>query len=173
MASITEEFRVALDTERKFEFYFTAAIFTILGLGVDSAEVYVNRSRDILSLGGFFFLAVSALCAALALSRFVRRNWIVAELEDLEASLYSLRTERRRFPTSPRAGSDLQEAELEAGRMETLVADERARAGNLRNLIRDIRELRNWSFLLGLILLLLARVWPVFAAATGAPGGSG
>jgi len=172
MASMSEEFRVALETERKFEFYFTAAIFTIFGLAVQTVEVYPDRARDVLLLGGYFFLAISAACAAIALSRFIQRNWVVAELEDMEANLYALRSERRR-PAIPSHHAIGMDEEREVAHLVSNLGKEQAEANNLKNLIRYTRELRNWSFVLGLVLLLISRIWPVFAAIMSAPGPTG
>ncbi len=43
MESMTDEFRLAFETDRRFEFYITAAIFTILGVSVQTSEVYADR----------------------------------------------------------------------------------------------------------------------------------
>jgi hypothetical protein len=169
MSSVTEEFRIALETERKFEFYITGAIFTILGLSVQFSGVYDDRLRNILLLGAYLFLSLSALCAAVALSRFVRRNWIIAEVQDLEADLQTLRAERASGKLAEGLARDRRSADFEGdlARAQDTLSDEAARAVTIKNVIRYMRELRNWSFLLGLILLLFARIWPVFVSVVG------
>lgn len=164
MESMTDEFRLAFETDRRFEFYITAAIFTILGVSVQTSEVYADRLRNVLALGGYFFLVISAACAAIALSRFVRRNWIVAEIEDSTARLRALQVERVRSARKPAEGAD-NGIDAEISDYSAAVASGHASAGNIKNLIRFTREMRNWALLLGLVLLLFARIWPTVASA--------
>jgi hypothetical protein len=167
MESVTEEIRVALETERKFEFYFIGAIFTILGLAVQTAQVYTEASRNILSVGGFLFLAVSAICAFIALSRLVRRNWVIADMQDWEASLQALHGARAESILRVSVDDQAEEVAVdnEITRLARRVTTEEAKAATMRNVILVSRELRNWAFLLGLALILLARTWPIILSA--------
>jgi hypothetical protein len=164
MSLVTEEVRVAIETERKFEFYIVGAIFTILGLAVHTAQPYEQPARNLVTICAFVALVVSAVCAVVALSMLMKRHWVIADMQGWEAGLQVLRGIQAQGATQVNVQGQAQPQPIadQVNRFETNKGREEVKSRSARRIIDALRFIRIWTFLLGLILLLSAKLWPIF-----------
>jgi|GEM_PF-4265916 len=167
MSLIIEETRVAIETERKYEFYIVGAILTILGLAVSTVEVYpgeVWRNRTIIL--AFAFLTAAAICAIFSLRRLMQRHWVIANMQGWLANVQTLRFVQAPphnlahvdYEGPPRRRVPIAEAIAEADENRQREA---ATSLHQRHQLDWLRGVRDWAFLVGLLLLLLTKLWPV------------
>ena len=164
MNLVTEEVRVALETERKFEFYVIAAVFTILGLAVHTATAYEQPIRNYLEIGAFVMLFISFLCAIFAVSRLMHRHWVIADMQGWAAGLQVLRSAQAQGLKQVTVAGHVQPQPIEdqIDRFESNRAQEEVKSIKSRWWIDLFRITRMWTFFLGLMLLLLTKLWPIF-----------
>jgi hypothetical protein len=161
MPTITEETRIALETERKFEFYIAGAIFTILALAVQSAEVLPELIQNVLMAISFLFLFASSICAVFALSIMMKRHWVIADVSGWNEGLQALKDVKNKgIKDVSQNGQQKPIDEVILDFESNKLKNEQASISR-RKIIDWLRKGRQCLFLIGLLLLLLAKTWPI------------
>lgn len=166
MSLVTEEVRVALDTERKFEFYLAGVIFTVLGFASQTVEPYAEPLRNACLLIALVLLVASSVCAILTLEFMVRRHWTIANMQGWSEALKVLQGEKAKGATHVNIQGESQPKLIDEQikLVEENSNKDSAKSVTHRRFLRWLRNVRTWSFLVGSVLFLTAKVWPLFGA---------
>lgn len=147
------------ELQEKFELYLLALIFTILGLAIQTAKLGTYRAADVLEILGWISLAISGVTGLW------RMEWVPVALKT-GAQLQGLRKERQKLAEHAERGlkqvqiEDQQEPfdvhELVATR-DGIIQRGQARLDKIEKTIHVKYAIHKWTFVLGLVLLIVAR----------------
>jgi len=153
------------ELQEKFELYLLALIFTILGLAIQTAKLGINRASDVLEVLGWLSLMVSGLTG---LSRL---EWVPVALKT-GSQLQDIRNERKRLADAAEGGMQWVPVvdQPEPANINDLIADRDNAIGKAQSHIDKMEQriqlkygIHKWSFVIGLVLLFMARAYgPVF-----------
>jgi len=147
------------ELQEKFELYLLALIFTILGLAIQTAKLGTYRAADVSEILGWVSLAVSGVAGLW------RMEWVPVALKT-GAQLQGLRKERQEL--AEHADRGVQQVRIEdqpepadvrrlIETRDDIINRGQARLDKIEAAIGIKYEIHKWTFVLGLVLLIVAR----------------
>lgn len=149
------------ELQEKFELYLLALIFTILGLAIQTAKFGTYRAADVSEILGWVSLTVSGVCGLW------RMEWIPVALKT-GAQLQGLRKERQEL--AEHADRGIQQVQIDdqpepadvhelITTRDGIIQKGQSRLDDIEKAIRVKYAIHKWTFVLGLVLLIVARSW--------------
>lgn len=155
--TVTDEIRVALETERQFEFYFIGLVFTVVALAVNFFTAYKSAVFNLLALVSFGCLFLSGVCALFALNNLMKRHWLIADQRGWRDGLAVIQQARSAGITHvTREGKNEPIADTVAY-FENNLGPTEIRSIRLRTRIDLLRSVRLWTFVCGIFILLVLK----------------
>ena len=158
---------ISIQTQQKFEFYFLALVFTVLGLSIQTYH-FSTKIQAVFEIGAWLFLLVSGF-AGLS-----RMEWIPVSYKS-----YSDLKEEESIISEAKAGRPLQLSgkllsDVEAEKFTLHIAD------RIKERTRRMKEIDNrhkiktflhkWLFVAGLALLIISRAVNLCSSAHSSAG---
>ena len=150
-----ENLKISIETQKKFEFYFLALVFTILGLSIQTSQ-FSTRIQTVFEIGAWLAFLASGL-AGLS-----RMEWIPIAYkhysERAKEKLHSIEAKTGR-PFINGTGQQLSKEEIANYAQK---ADERIteRTKIMNKIETDVKikyRIHKWGFVAGLVLLVISR----------------
>ncbi len=155
--TVTDQVRVALETERQFEFYFIGLIFTVVALAVNFFTPYKIAIFNVLALISFACLFVSGICALFALNYLAKRHWLIADQRGWRDGLAAIQQARTSGLTQVTRDGQNEPVADTIAYFESNIGPTETRSIILRRRVDLLREVRLWTFVTGLFILLLVK----------------
>jgi len=145
---------ISIQAQQKFEFYFLALVFTVLGLSIQTA-VFASETQSAIEIIAWVFFLISGL-AGLSRMEWIPVSYIhYSKLTEEESIVKEAKADRPLM----KSGQLLSKIEVEdlVQRVENRIKERTKIMDNL-----DIRSkvkyfLHKWMFVVGLVLLVVSR----------------
>lgn len=159
--SVNENAAISQKFQERFEFYVIALIFTILGLSIQTATFGNGAVSDLLEIFGWIFLFVSGL---VGLSRL---EWFPVAY-NVHSKIEAIQTEKSRLHNLQEIGhtevggeyeENIAPIHEEIAEHGNAISSLRSKVENIEKWIKRKYLIHKWSFVLGLLFLLLSRAY--------------
>ena len=153
--------KLSIEKQEKFEFYFIALVFTILGLSIQTSNLIKENCQYIFEIIGWVLLMISGLTG---LSRL---EWIpviyahIAKIQREEGRKNMFeKAYYRKIPLTDEYGNFWEERELQKELNETrqILEERRKKQNNLEKNALIKYKIHRLAFYLGLIFLMTSRI---------------
>jgi hypothetical protein len=157
---------IAVDRQGKFDLYFIGLTFTVLGLAVQTAKVGVYYTADVAEILGWIALLVAAFNGMRRLEWMPEHYRLQGLKHDQEAQRFEggkivLTHPGAQFTVAP-TGETISAREYVANAQDAITKIDK-RLDELNNLSVRLSKWHRYGFLVGVVLLAVARAAPVIA----------
>ena len=155
-SDVTPSISIAIETERKFEFYFVGLIFTLLGLSVQTGNSITELTPSLFELVGRTLLLLSGILAILRLEWLKNRMWAIANMEGWESNRKILEELKSKGVDIVNKDQPIQEHISQSNNEKQNCA---ANSITLRKMFENNYKLQRLCFLISVSLIGIARSW--------------
>ena len=159
---ITPVINQALETDRKFEFYFSGLIFTLLGLSVQTSRPDADIVPVTLELLGSSLFLVSGIIAIIRLTWLRDRLWRFVDLETTNREMQDFERYKRDGGTYLIQQEDNTKVAI-AECIATKIEEDAILNDIISSLARkgtNYFKAQLWTFFAAILFIMISRVWP-------------
>ena len=156
-----ENFRISREMEQKYEFYFIALVFTILGLSIQTA-IFTNYIHQyIVEIAGWACLALSGLAglSRLEWEPVVYRQYGSIDKEKRGLSIFNQGLKGRIIMKEDQEEWSIEELKNAKGNLEIHIAKREEIIKKLENSTIVKYKIHKWCFVIGVICIIYSRAF--------------
>jgi hypothetical protein len=164
---LDENLEHAIQVQQKFEFYFLALVFTVLGLSIQTSQ-FSSRLQSVFEVTAWISFLVSGLAG---LSRMEWTPVFYARHSDLTNKKSFVKEAKTGRPVRSKQGKLLSDTEVEerVQQIENEIKEGTQEMDTIETKGKVKYFLHKWMFVVGLGLLIISRSINLYSSSTGSP----
>jgi len=158
----------AIQTQQKFEFYFLALVFTVLGLSIQTSQ-FSSKLQSVFEVAAWMSFLVSGFAG---LSRMEWISVLYNSYSDLTEKKSFVREAKNGRPVKSESGKLLSDVEVEecAQHVENRIKERTQKMNAIETRSKVKYFLHKWLFVAGLALLIISRTVNLFSSSLSPAG---